>query len=438
MTPAAHVPAIVGRIVVLVALSVFAAAVVNLAITFNGPPPMPPPSRLADVAAALAEQVPQAGPEQPLSMERNARTPAPRPGEVRDPAIEAAVARQLGVPASSVRAYMYRMGPAQPPPGGPAPSELRGEFTIARQGADGWTVARNTWRDTALRWQLTVLGAMGAVLVLLTLIAWWVAREITRPLARLAEAADAVRAGDRGPAARITGPPEIVRVADALNAMRARLLDHVAARTSMLAAITHDLGTPLTRLAFRIERMADADRMRAAADIDEMREMIASVLEFARGEARAHAPLDLRPLLQALADDMAATGATVSLSAGEPLPMSGDAASLRRLFTNLVENALRYGRSATLTARRANGRALVTVDDEGPGIAPMIATRLFEPFFRGEPSRSRDTGGIGLGLAIARNIAEAHHGAIVADNRPEGGARFTVSLPLADVPFQRQ
>lgn len=436
MRPPAHVPAIVWRIVLLVALSVAAATLVNLAITFRGPPPMPAPWRVADVGAVLDSGDSEDGPARQLSVTQGPAAPTPRPGEQRHAEIEAALSDQLGVPADSVRAYFQPVGPGQLPRGGAGgkPVELRGEFTMGAQGEAGWTVVQTTNGSTVRRWQMTVLGAMAVVLLLLTLVAWWVARAITRPLAQLADAADAVSAGNRGPPVQVSGPPEILRVAHALNAMRERLLDHVAARTTMLAAITHDLGTPLTRLAFRIERLPGVDRDRAAADIEEMRAMIMSVLEFARGETRPHEPLDLRPLLRSLVDDMAGADATVSLSAGSSLPVRGDAASLRRLFTNLIENALRYGHAATVCANTSDGRALVTIDDEGPGIAPELAERLFEPFVRGEPSRSRDTGGIGLGLAIARNIADAHDGTITARNRAEGGARFTVALPLAGDP----
>ena len=142
--------------------------------------------------------------------------------------------------------------------------------------------------------------------------------------------------------------------------------------------------------------------------------------------------LDLAPLLEGLADDMAITGAHIERHVAAPLPVRGDPAALRRLFANLVDNALRYGGNARISAAIGNGRICVTVEDDGPGIPARLAASLFDPFVRAEPSRSRETGGIGLGLSIARNIAEAHDGEIVAENREGGGARFTVSLPPAD------
>ncbi|MBY8825870.1 HAMP domain-containing sensor histidine kinase [Sphingomonas colocasiae] len=412
--------AITGRIVLLVAACVLLAALVNFAITFNGPPPKPAPYRTEDLAIALAGgRVP--GPGQPPRIMRSATPPAPRDGEFRNPALEAELARRLNQPADTVRAWARHGGRR----------DLRGSFTVAIRDGPGWRVATTRPEPWLSRWHLVTIGAMTATLILLTLIGWVVARAITRPLARLAEAADAVSVNHHGAPADISGPPEIARVAHALNAMRARLVDHVAQRTTMLAAITHDLGTPLTRLAFRIERLPPADRARAIADIEEMRAMIQSVLEFARGESRPHRALDLAPLLDGLADDMAITGARIERQVAAPLPMMGDPAALRRLFSNLVDNALRYGGNARIDATTGNGRICVTVDDDGPGIPAALAASLFDPFVRAEPSRSRETGGIGLGLSIARNIAEAHDGQIVAGNRDGGGARFTVSLPLA-------
>lgn len=415
--------AITGRIVLLVAACVLLAALVNFAITFNGPPPKPPPYRVEDVAVALAGgRAAMPGPT--LSITQGATPPAPRDGEYRNAAIEAELARRLDAPVDAVRAWARHGGRR----------DLRGSFTAALRTADGWRVATTRPEPRLSRWHLVTIGAMTATLILLTLIGWVVARAITRPLARLAESADSVSVSRHGAPADISGPPEIARVARALNAMRARLIDHVDQRTRMLAAITHDLGTPLTRLAFRIERLPAADRARAIADIEEMRAMIQSVLEFARGESRPHAALDLAPLLDALGEDMAATGAAIERDIAAPLPVTGDPAALRRLFANLVDNALRYAGNAHIGAAIVDGRVRVTVADDGPGIPAALSASLFDPFVRAEPSRSRETGGIGLGLSIARNIAEAHDGEIRAENRDGGGASFIVLLPLAGRP----
>lgn len=411
--------AITGRIVLLVAACVLLAALVNFAITFNGPPPKQPPYRTEDVAIALAGgRVP--GPWRALLITQGMKLPVPRNGEHRNSMLEHDLARRFALPVEDVRAWTSH-GDRQ---------NLRGSFTVTLRRGPEWRVATTRPEPWLTRWHLITIGAMAATLVLLTLIGWVVARAITRPLARLAELADAVSVNRHGAPADISGPPEIVRVAQALNAMRTRLIDHVAQRTTMLAAITHDLGTPLTRLAFRIERLPAADRARAIADIEEMRAMIQSVLEFARGESRPHMALDLAPLLVGLAEDMAITGARIERDISVPLPVMGDPAALRRLFANLVDNALRYAGNARIGAVVEDGRVRVRIDDDGPGIPAALSASLFDPFVRAEPSRSRETGGIGLGLSIARNIAEAHDGEIGAENRDTGGARFTVSLPL--------
>lgn len=416
--------AITGRIVLLVAASVLVAALVNFAITFNGPPPKPAPYRTEDVVAAFAGRSdgPPGPPGHGIRVATSASPPAPRPGEQRNIALETELASRLALPDEAVRAWTH--------PGG-GRRDLRGSFTIGAQGTHGWTIATTRPEPLFSRWHMVTLGAMAITLALLTLIGWIVARAITRPLAQLAEAADAVSASRRAKAVQVSGPPEIARVAQALNAMRDRLIDHVAQRTGMLAAITHDLGTPLTRLAFRVERLPAGERARAIADIEEMRGMIQSVLEFARGESRPHEPLDLTPILKDLAADMAATGASIGQAVAAPLPIIGDRAALRRLFANLIDNGLRYGGNARLAAAILGETIQITVDDDGPGIPPDLRGNIFDPFVRAEPSRNRKTGGMGLGLAIARNIAEAHGGTIIAANRTEGGARFVVTLPLA-------
>ena len=201
----------------------------------------------------------------------------------------------------------------------------------------------------------------------------------------------------------------------------------------MLAAIAHDLGTPLSRLAFWVEQLPEPARDRAVADIDEMRAMIADTLGFARDEAgeRDRTRVDLPSLLDSLVEDMRVGGRSVTIEPGPRCVVRGDPRGLRRLFANLVGNAIRYGAQARLGWSVAGGEVVVVVEDEGPGIDPALAERLFEPFVRGDPSRNRATGGTGLGLAIVRAIAARHGGKVTLANRPEGGAVARVVLPLA-------
>jgi len=415
---------IARRIVLLVAASVLAATAVLFLVTFNGPPPRPRPVSFADIMRAFrtGADAPRDGPR--LRVARVAALPATPEGFSPSMRIDLALAAMLGVQRDDVvGSYDEAAGQAQ--------REIRGEFAIALRTAQGWTVVSTIAQPLLTQWHLVTLAAMSFAFLILLALAWRVARAITRPLSDLADAAHAVSANDRGPPVAIAGPPEVQRVADALNAMRARLAAHVAERTTMLAAIAHDLGTPLTRLAFRAEQLPEAERERAVADIAEMRTMIQTVLEFARGAAAVHAQLDLAALLRDLAADMAAAGGDVAFAGPSTLTVGGDPAALRRLFGNLVENGLRYGGSARVGLVVAQRDAVVRVEDDGPGIDPRLAGTLFDPFVRGDPSRNRATGGIGLGLAIARDIAADHGGTIAAANRAGGGACFSVVLPLA-------
>jgi signal transduction histidine kinase len=224
----------------------------------------------------------------------------------------------------------------------------------------------------------------------------------------------------------------VAQLGEALSAMHSRLASHAEGRTAMLAAIAHDLGTPLSRLAFWVEQLPDDARARAESDVDEMRAMIAAAIGYARDEMhmRADVRVDLGSLLDSLVEDMAVAGVPVTIASGPRVVVRGDPAALRRMFANLIDNAARYGAGGVVDWSLADGMATVHVDDHGPGIDPAQAEWLFEPFVRGDPSRNRATGGSGLGLAIVRSIARRHGGDATLANRAEGGARATVTLPV--------
>jgi signal transduction histidine kinase len=162
-----------------------------------------------------------------------------------------------------------------------------------------------------------------------------------------------------------------------------------------------------------------------------MRAMIGAALRFARDDAGAHVDqrIDLGSLLESIADDMQGSGGAVTANPGPRVIVRGDPTGLRRLFANLIENAVRYGDRATLHWQVGGGHVDVLIDDHGPGFDPALAERLFEPFVRGDPSRSRETGGTGLGLAIVRSLAEVHRGTVSLERGPDGG-RVRVRLPL--------
>jgi len=204
-------------------------------------------------------------------------------------------------------------------------------------------------------------------------------------------------------------------------------------RTRLLAAISHDLRTPLTLLRLRAEGVESAEeRERMLATIAEMDAMIGATLAYARDEAAAEPRRrsDLTALLGSLVDDLAEAGLPVALAPAEPLVLDCQPAALRRALVNLLDNAVKYGGRAEVSIRAAGGRAEILVEDAGPGLPEAELARVFQPFYRVEASRSRETGGIGLGLAIAAGIVEAHGGEIALENRPEGGLRARVTLPL--------
>jgi signal transduction histidine kinase len=257
-------------------------------------------------------------------------------------------------------------------------------------------------------------------------------RWLTRPLAQLADAADTLgRDLDRPPLPE-TGPDEMRRSARAFNTMQARLQRLVGDRTRLLAAISHDLRTPLTRMRLRVELVHDGDvRERLLGDIDGMARLVDTTLDFAHDTAGDEplAPLDVDALLGSLQADYEDAGRAFAVSGRAAVPFTGRAGALRRALGNLVDNALVYGGSATVVVDDDPHRLELRVVDRGPGLAGESPERLLEPFQRGEASRSRETGGTGLGLAIARSIARAHGGELMLADRPGGGLVATLVLP---------
>ena len=218
--------------------------------------------------------------------------------------------------------------------------------------------------------------------------------------------------------------------------MQTRLHRFVEDRTQMLAAISHDLRTPLTRLRLRAEFVEDPEQQRKMlADLEEMEAMIASTLAFARDDARKEprVPIDLAALLQSLVDDLGDAGNTVEYSGPEHKTIACRPVALRRAIGNLIDNALKYGGCArvALLDGREDGHVAIRIDDDGPGIPEGEQEKVFAPFYRLERSRSRDTGGTGLGLSVARTIARAHGGDVTLRNRPDGGLSALLLLAEA-------
>lgn len=274
---------------------------------------------------------------------------------------------------------------------------------------------------------------LGVVALLVVLGLVWGAHRTTRPLRRFAEAADRLGLDANPPPLPERGPRELRNATRAFNRMTARIRRLVDDRTLMLAAVSHDLKTMLTRLRLRAEFIEDGEQKeKAAADLDEMQAMLEATLSFARDDAADERPVavDLAAMLQSLAADLADAGRAAAYEGPDRLTLRGRPVALRRVFENLLDNALRYGGEAAVSLRQADGRAEVRIEDRGPGIPAALKERVFDPFFRVEASRSRDTGGSGLGLAVVRAVVQRHDGEIALEDRPGGGLRARVALPL--------
>jgi signal transduction histidine kinase len=268
--------------------------------------------------------------------------------------------------------------------------------------------------------------------VSIAILAYLVARMTTRPLKQLAQAAQELGNDINRAPLDLTGASEIRQASAAFNAMQARIRQYIFQRTQMLAAITHDLQTPLTRMRLRLEKVSDNElQERLIGDLSAMQAMVREGLDLARSMDTTESMqlLDLDSLLASSCDDAADASQAVTLAGRSGMALLGRPLGLRRCLGNLIDNAVKYGHGAQVTVDRVNGAARIRVRDSGPGIPQGEQTRVFDPFYRVETSRSRESGGTGLGLTIARNIAEQHGGSISLANHPDGGLEVTLMLP---------
>jgi signal transduction histidine kinase len=273
-----------------------------------------------------------------------------------------------------------------------------------------------------------------ALLVIVMSIALFVvARSITRPLSDLARAADSVGRDLRQPKIAERGAREIRNAARAFNTMQDRMQRYLDSRSRVLAAMSHDLKTPLTRLRLQVEMLDDsAAQVRLGKQLDEMESMVHGALALFRGldDNEAFTPLDINDLLATLQSEFAEMSAQVSIEGHATRSILGKPQALRRCLTNLIANAVKFGSQAAVVVE--DGSSLVIrVRDDGPGIPEDQLERVFEPFYRLESSRNRDTGGSGLGLSIARDVIQAHGGSLVLRNLPVRGLEAVVTLPRA-------
>jgi signal transduction histidine kinase len=402
------------------------------AAAIRGEPPAEPTA--VPLAVEIVE-VPPAGWEKDDRMERRIRLTLARILE-RPPA-DVLVEQQLPVPGAI---WVLRLNQPHLPEGElPTQPHLSAgaasfeDAAIAVRRADGrWTVVSDP--SPILGVSLYFLLWLAVSALLLAALAWLFTRRLVEPIRAFAAAAEAAGRGDPEASFPVAGPREVRTAASALAEMQRRIAGAVEERTNLIAAIAHDLRTPLTRLRFKAENLAPEHRAAIVDDLERMDSMIGGVLAFARGEGRVvRERLDLSALVQSAIDDLSDTGADVAMDAADPVEVRGDSLALRRLVANLLDNALRYGGSARCRVCREGDDALVLIEDEGPGVAGDALERMFTPFERGDAARDPSTGGVGLGLALARGIARAHGGDVWLSRRPAGGLRAHVRLPVASL-----
>ncbi len=319
---------------------------------------------------------------------------------------------------------------------------------IKGSGTDGrtWLNVYSTVPPTNPAIAIPSLMTIAIMAVLLIFIVIFMVRRMTRPLALLSNSAERFGRGEDVGRLSERGPEDIRKATRAFNDMQDRLTRFVQDRTRMLAAITHDLRTPITSLRIRAEMIEDDEtREKILETLVEMQSLTEAALDFARQEAANEKTrtVDLVALVDSLCQDLADVGHPVSPSGigtvrqavefaegdVERLAYACHPLALKRAFRNVIENAVRYGEKAEVTLRQSDQEICILVADNGPGISSENQESIFEPFFRLEESRNRETGGVGLGLAIARTIIRAQGGDITVTNGPNGGALFQIMLP---------
>ncbi len=311
----------------------------------------------------------------------------------------------------------------------------QGLFTVSIR------VSPNTWFNARVRLniddppnQFTTVLWLTLVSIIIGGVALWGVRRATGPLSVFASAAERLGVDVNAEPLSEEGPSEVRRAARAFNTMQTRVKRFIQDRTQMLAAISHDLRTPITRMRLRAEFIEDdRERERMLNDLNEMEAMISATLAFARDDA-ANEPvshIDVAAVLASLCVDQEKAGRDVSYEGPDSFELVARPIALKRAVNNIIENAVKYGNKAHVTFQPYSDEVRILVDDEGPGIDEIDRERVFEPFTRLEISRSRETGGTGLGLTISRNAIRSMGGDLSLSNRPEGGLRVMISLPIA-------
>lgn len=437
------------QVLALMVGGLLAAQVINLLVLYNLPPPSPQTHGVSEIARAYMGRPPSDG-RPVLEVRKTMRRPVQRQ-EVTEYHIRfrRELVREivnLGGPSinpAEVRTYSsgqrwwnldrdtwYRLSRERPSPNETFIIEPMWVSIPTPDG--GWRVVSQTGGFKLDPWQQRALLSFIVTSLVVLGAAYLFSRRLTLPFAQLAEGAERLGRDPRAPPLQIHGASEARQAARAFNDMQERLRRYVEDRTAMIGAIAHDLRTPLTRLRFRIESMPDELKAKVASDLDQMEAMVSATLQFVRDatETSQRTKLELSSLVESLADEMQDMSQDVIMEQSDKVVIEGDPVALKRLFTNLLDNAVKYGARARVRVFKSGDAAVVEIEDDGPGVSGEDMDRVFEPFYRREPSRNRDTGGVGLGLAVVRSIARGHGGDATLHNRVGGGLTARVRLPL--------
>jgi len=344
-------------------------------------------------------------------------------------------AASAGVPDDLSRIEYHRAMMGRSGPGAPGHMSGPGAVVLVTQVQlrdGGWVTFDTQLPSESAHLPTRLLLSLGVLLAAVLVLSSVAVRWLSRPLQTLADAAEALGKNIHQPPLLESGPTEVRRAAQAFNTMQSRLVRYIDDRTQVLAAMSHDLKTPLTRLRLRAELLDDDDvRQRIEKDLAEMEAMVKDALAALRGldGPTESLPVDMMALLESVQADNQDMGRAVEIKGHAGAPLLGDAARLRRCVGNLIDNAVLYGQRARVEIEDSAKALTIHIVDDGPGLPEAMLERVFDPFFRLEASRSRDTGGTGLGLSIARNIARAAGGDVSLHNRPEGGLDAVLELP---------
>ena len=349
-----------------------------------------------------------------------------------------AAAEDASAPQEELAGSWRHAGPF-PEPVSDIVSELVDEpsFRVSVRLSDGtWLNFVAAYVETIDFWPFRSVILLSILVTGIVGLSIWAIQRLTAPFRVFASAAARLGTDVKATPLDEHGPSEVRGAIRAFNDMQRRLQRFIEDRTQMLAAVSHDLRTPITRLRLRAECLKDAAQSaKFLEDLREMEDMIAGVLTFAKDDATSEPTIavDLMTMLHSICDELTDRGFKVSFRASGRCPYWCRRVSTRRCFANLIENAVKYGQRADVTLETGASEIIVRIEDRGPGIPEEFREQVFRPFFRLDTSRARHTGGSGLGLTVARSVARAHGGDVHLRARPGGGLTAEVSLPINGV-----